>query len=446
MGLFCYMIAKDFYFKQMTGIEEIYQLFRSIPVISTDSRKIEKNCIFFALKGENFNGNKFAELALEKGARYAIIDEKEFHIPNKTILVENVLDTLKNLATFHRRKLGVPILGITGSNGKTTTKELIAAVLSEKFITSFTEGNLNNHIGVPLTLLKMNENTEFGIVEMGANHQGEIAELCRIAEPDYGIITNIGKAHLEGFGSFEGVIKAKSELYKHIKNNNGIIFYNRENPILSGLAVEIKNKVSFGNSDANFTGELLSSPPFVHVKANFPKGVLYLNSNLTGDYNFENILAAACIGNYFKVDPLLIQKALKEYYPQNNRSQLIIKDGLKITMDAYNANPTSMQASIKSFLSDNSAFSFLILGDMLELGTYSANEHIAILELIKNYRPRQVFTVGKNFLEISQDYNCQSFLNVGMLCEFLQQNPIKTGQVLIKGSRAIQLEKVLSCL
>lgn len=429
----------------MTNTEEIYRIFKKNPVISTDSRKIEKNCIFFAIKGENFNGNKFAETALEKGASFAVIDEKEYSFLNKTLLVENVLQTLKNLANLHRKKLGTPILAITGTNGKTTTKELVSAVLSQKFNVSYTEGNLNNHIGVPLTLLKMNAQTEFGVVEMGANHPGEIAELCTIAEPDFGLITNIGKAHLEGFGSFEGVIKTKSELYQFIKNKNGIIFYNHDNPILTELTREIQNKISYGTENAQFSGELLSSPPFVHLKANFKKGVLYLNTNLTGDYNFENVMAAACIGNYFEVDPIKIQKALKCYYPQNNRSQLINKNGLKIIMDAYNANPTSMQASIKSFMSNVSNNSFLILGDMLELGNYSKQEHSTILELLRNYPATKVYTVGKNFFEIADSFNCQPFLNVELLCDFLQKTPITRGDILIKGSRGIQLEKVLAC-
>jgi UDP-N-acetylmuramoyl-tripeptide--D-alanyl-D-alanine ligase len=429
----------------MTTVEEIYNIFRKNPVISTDSRKIEQSCIFFALQGDNFNGNKFAETALEKGAFYAIIDEKEYLVPNKTILVEDVLQTLKDLANLHRKKLGIPILAITGTNGKTTTKELVSTVLSQKFNVSYTKGNLNNHIGVPLTLLKMNSDTDFGVVEMGANHPGEIAELCNIAEPDFGIITNIGKAHLEGFGSFEGVKKTKSELYRYIKTKNGTIFYNHDNPILVELTLDIHNKISYGHENASFTGELLSSPPFVHLKANFKKGVLYLNTNLTGDYNFENVMAAACIGNYFDVDPIEIQYAIKGYYPQNNRSQLITKNGLKIIMDAYNANPTSMQASINSFMSNVSNSSCLILGDMLELGDYSRQEHSAILEMLRNYPSTKVYTVGKNFFEIADNFNCQSFLNVELLCDFLQKSPITEGNVLIKGSRGIQLEKVLAC-
>jgi len=429
----------------MTAIQELYKIFGEHPIISTDSRQIENGSLFFALKGENFNGNKFAHSALEKGASYAIIDEEEYHTSDQTILVNDVLQTLKELANYHRKKLAIPILSITGTNGKTTTKELIAAVLSQKFKVSFTQGNLNNHIGMPLTLLKMNDETEFGVVEMGANHPGEIAELCLIAEPDFGIITNIGKAHLEGFGSFEGVIQTKTELYRFLEEKGGTVFYNHDNPLLRELAGKLKNRVSFGSTDADFIGENVQSPPFVHVKAKFTKGILYLNSNLIGDYNAENILAAACIGNYFNVDPLKIQQALKSYQPTNNRSQLIQKNGLKIIMDAYNANPTSMQASIKSFFSNKSENNYLILGDMLELGNYSKEEHTKILELLKDYSVTKTFVVGRNFSELSENYDCIPFLDVDQLCLYLQQNRISTGNILIKGSRGIRLEKALSC-
>ncbi|MCF6248334.1 MAG: UDP-N-acetylmuramoyl-tripeptide--D-alanyl-D-alanine ligase [Desulfobacula sp.] len=337
---------------KMTTTENIYQLYNDFPVISTDSRRIEKNSIFFALKGDKFNGNKFAAESLKKGAAYSIIDEKEYISSEKTILVNNVLNTLTELANMHRKKLGIPILAITGTNGKTTTKELVSVVLSQKFRVSFTDGNFNNHIGVPLTLLKMNTDTQFGVVEMGANHLGEIAELCKIAEPDFGIITNIGKAHLEGFGSFEGVKKTKAELFNYIEEKNGVFFYNSDNSILEKMAGGFKNKITFGSKNANLTGELFQSPPFVHIKTNFEQGVLYINTNLIGNNNFENIMAAAAIGNYFKIDPLQTQKALKEYQPKNNRSQLIRRGDIIITMDAYNANPTSMQASIKSFLTN----------------------------------------------------------------------------------------------
>lgn len=430
----------------MTTIKEIYKLFSEFPIISTDSRRIKKNSLFFALKGENFNGNKFAADSIKKGAAYAIVDEEEYVSSERIILVKNVLGTLTELANLHRKKLNVPILAITGTNGKTTTKELVAKILEQKFKVCYTQGNLNNHIGVPLTLLRMNKETQFGVIEMGANHAGEIAELCKIAEPNFGIITNIGKAHLEGFGSFEGVIKTKSELYNYIKETKGIFFFNNDNSILKEIASEYKSAITFGSSDADFVGELLNSPPFVNIKTIFRKGILYLNTNLIGNYNFENILAAACIGNHFGVDPIKIQKALKKYYPENNRSQLIKKGKLKIVLDAYNANPTSMRASIKSFLSANKASSYLILGDMLELGKYSKQEHTSILELLKELKPLEVYLVGSEFSEVADKFIFKPFSNVDQLNKHLEKNPIKNGNILIKGSRGIQLEKVLDYL
>jgi UDP-N-acetylmuramoyl-tripeptide--D-alanyl-D-alanine ligase len=430
----------------MVSTEKIYQLFTSFPCVSTDSRKIKKDSIFFALKGENFNGNKFANEALNKGAAYSIVDEKEYVSSSKTILVDDVLKTLSELATIHRRKLGIPILAITGTNGKTTTKELVSAVLSQKYNVSFTQGNLNNHIGVPLTLLKMNDQTEFGVVEMGANHPGEIAHLCKIAEPDFGIITNVGKAHLEGFGSFDGVVKTKSELFNYLKDHNGKFFLNQDNPILVKIADNYLNKITYGTNQGSLKGELLHSPPFINLKVNFKKGVLYLNTNLTGAYNFENVMAAASIGNHFEVDPLKIQMALKDYQPQNNRSQLIRKGNLKIIMDAYNANPTSMQASLKSFLTDNLEDNYLILGDMLELGDYSKQEHKAILELISSLKPKDVFLVGSAFSQFAEEYNFNFFSDVMELNAFLEKEPIKNGNVLIKGSRGIKLENTLEYL
>jgi len=427
----------------MASTEKIYELFNQFPNISTDSRKIEENSLFFALKGENFNGNQYAGDAIDKGASFAIIDEKKYSIPGKTILVSNVMEMLQKLALFHRRRLNIPILAITGSNGKTTTKELISAVLSQKFNISFTKGNLNNHIGVPLTLLSMNSETEFGIVEMGANHPGEIAFLCSITEPDFGIITNIGKAHLEGFGSFEGVKKAKAELYDYLANKNGTIFRNKNNPVLEELSAGNKKVVTYGTKEADFIGGLIDSPPFIHVKATFPKGVLYLNTKLIGNYNFENILAAACIGNYFKVDPLKVQKALRGYEPANNRSQFIKKGDISITLDAYNANPTSMEASVKSFVNIASGKKFLILGDMLELGEYADNEHLKILELVKSIEHVTLFLVGKSFRKAAKNFPVKSFENVDEICAYFKKNKIKNGNILIKGSRAIQLEKVL---
>ena len=430
----------------MVTLEKIYKLYLETGKISTDSRKIEKGSIFFALKGANFNGNRYAIKAIENGADYAIIDEKEFATSDRIVLVEDVLQCLQKLASHHRQQLAIPVLAITGSNGKTTTKELIAAVLSKKYNLVFTQGNLNNHIGVPLTLLKMNKTTEFGVVEMGANHPGEIATLCQIADPDFGIITNIGKAHLEGFGSFEGVIRTKGELFEYIGKKNGTIFYNIDNPILEKIGKELPNRISYGKSGADLNGEPLHSPPFIHLKVNFPKGALYLNSKLIGEYNYENILAAACIGNYFDVNPLMIQEAIKQYTPNNNRSQLILKNGLRIILDAYNANPTSMKAAIESFSSDSVINAFLILGDMLELGEYSAQEHRAVLDMLKEKGFKNVYLVGREFKNASDGFDYQIFGDVNELCGFLQKKKIKNGNVLVKGSRGIQLEKVLDFL
>lgn len=427
----------------MTSIENIYSYFLKSSKVSTDSRKIEKGSMFFALKGENFNGNKYACEALKKGAICAVVDKDEYATEDRIIQVENVLETLQQLARFHRKQLGLPLLAITGSNGKTTTKELISTVLSKKYKVSFTQGNLNNHIGVPLTLLAMNKDTEFGIVEMGANHPGEIAELCQIADPDFGIITNIGRAHLEGFGSIEGVIKTKGELYDYIGKKKGIIFYNSDNPILNTLRKSLPRCISYGKTNASLTGESVKSPPFIHVKAHFKKGVLYLNSKLIGDFNFENILAAACIGNYFEVDPLKIQQAINEYQPTNSRSQLINKGDIKIIMDAYNANPTSMGASIESFLENLKGNKFLILGDMLELGEFSEDEHARIAKMIPTEFKNNTFLVGNEFSKANNDQSIKTFQQVDELYAYLKNKPIKNGNILIKGSRGIQLEKVL---
>ena len=383
---------------------------------------------------------------MKKGAAYAIIDEKEFNTSEKTILVKNVLKTLQELANYHRKQLGIPVLAITGSNGKTTTKELIAAILSTKYEISFTHGNLNNHIGVPLTLLQMDRTTELGVVEMGANHPYEIGELCTIAEPDFGIVTNIGKAHLEGFGSFETIKKTKAELYEHVIKKGGTIFYNSDNPVLTELIAGYPNKVSYGEKNAGFTGQPVLFTPFIHVIVNFPKEVLYLNTQLTGHYNFENILAAVCIGNYFEIDPLQIQIAIKNYHPQNNRSQLIEKNNIKIIMDAYNANPTSMKVSIESFVAIFQPPRFLILGDMLELGEMAFDEHSDILVQTKKHHFEAVLLVGPLFKEAAQNYPYNTFSDSNELCRFLTHNPIQKGSVLVKGSRGIQLEKVLEVL
>ncbi len=427
-------------------ISNLYSIFQTHPTVTTDSRNIPANSLFFALKGENFNGNAFAAEALAKGAAFAIIDEPAFSSDDRMILVDNVLLCLQQLANYHRNNLGLPILAITGTNGKTTTKELITAVLSRKFRVDSTKGNLNNHIGVPLTLLSMTKDTEFGVVEMGANHPGEIKALCEIANPDFGIITNIGKAHLEGFGSFEGVIRTKSEMYDFIRNKGGKCFLNADNPILVKQAEGIE-QISYGTSTSYFMpGEIASTGNYLVSKALFPKGWLYLKSKLVGNYNFENLLAAACIGKYFEVDPLLIQDAIAEYTPSNNRSQLIQKEKNTIIMDAYNANPTSMMAALSNFASINHDGKCIILGDMLELGDSSAEEHQKIADFIEGQNFSEVFLVGPQFKNTVSINEKKKFDQVELLSNYLKTQPIENKLILIKGSRGIHLEKILELL
>ena len=427
-------------------IANLYAIFRNHPTVTTDSRNIPANSIFFALKGDNFNGNAFANEAILKGAAYAVIDEPKSATNDKMILVEDVLLSLQQLAQYHRNQLGLPILAITGTNGKTTTKELITAVLSKKFRVNSTKGNLNNHIGVPLTILSMNNETEFGVVEMGANHPGEIKILCDIAKPDFGLITNIGKAHLEGFGSFEGVIKTKSEMYDFLRNNGGKCFVNADNSLLTKQANHIE-QISYGKSTDYFmAGELASTDNYLVVKALFQKGWLYLKSKLVGDYNFENLLAAACVGKYFEVDPLLIQEAIAEYSPSNNRSQLIQKAKNTIIMDAYNANPTSMMAALTNFAGFRHENKCIILGDMLELGTVSAEEHQKITDFIEEQKFSEVYLVGPQFKNTIDRTQKKKFDQVELLSNYLKTQPIENKLILIKGSRGIHLEKILELL
>ena len=378
------------------NIKAIHQLFLQSNSVCTDTRKIIKDGMFFALKGENFNGNTFAQNAIELGAKYVIIDEAEFNISAETILVNNVLETLQELATFHRAYLKLPIIAITGSNGKTTTKELINATLSQKFNTVATIGNLNNHIGVPLTLLSMDSKTEIGIVEMGANHLNEIEFLCSIAKPDYGYITNFGKAHLEGFGSIEGVIQGKSELYKYLIKHNKTIFVNGNDKIQIERTQKA-NTYTFGTikDNSNIIIDLINAHPFVKVLYNN----LEIQSQLIGTYNFSNISAAIAIGNYFKVGDSEIKLAIENYVPTNNRSQITEKGTNTIILDAYNANPTSMEAALRNFEKQEGFQKIAILGDMFELGNEAEKEHQAIIDLVSTMLLDQVIVIGKHFFE-----------------------------------------------
>jgi len=433
-------------------IEELHKKFLEKQLISTDTRQIEKGAIFFALKGDSFNGNKFANQALSKGAALAIIDEKKYVENEKTILVKNVLETLQELATFHRKKMKAKVIAITGTNGKTTTKELIYAVLQTEFSTIATKGNLNNHIGVPLNLLRIKKNTQFAIIEMGANHLKEIASLCEIAQPDFGIITNIGKAHLEGFGNYEGVIKAKTEMYEYLAKNNGIVFYNADNSILKNYISGINSIAYAVKSVVTYRGELLRANPFVKMRFwSSPKlrSGIKIHSKLIGTYNLENILAALAIGSYFGIDKLKLKAAIEEYQPDNNRSQFLTTATNSLVLDAYNANPTSMTAAINNFAQIDAERKTLILGDMLELGEFSLQEHNSIIQRIEELEFQQVFLVGVNFhTVIQQNTNniFQSFCSVADLNKYLETNPLKQHTVLLKGSRGIELEQVIPYL
>lgn len=427
-------------------IARLYKFFKQYPQVTTDTRNIPADSIFFALKGDKFNGNAFAGEALAKGAAYAVIDQPEYATSDRMIVVDDVLLCLQQLARYHRAKLKLPILAITGTNGKTTTKELIAAVLSKKYRIHFTKGNLNNHIGVPMTLLAMTHETEIGIVEMGANHPGEIKMLCEIADPDYGMVTNMGKAHLEGFGSFEGVIKTKTEMYDYLRAKNGKCFINSDNALLLKQAYGLE-QISYGNTPGSFlTGELATTEYNLVVRALFPKGWLYLKSKLIGDYNFENLLAAACVGKYFEVEPMFIQKALDEYTPSNNRSQLIRSVKNSIIMDAYNANPTSMMMALSNFVAIKNGSKCIILGDMLELGEVSEAEHQKIADYIESNTFSDVFLVGPEFKKTITSNDKKKFDNVELLFNHLQKQPLENKLILVKGSRGIHLEKILELL
>ncbi len=424
-------------------LERLYDLFLKFRKVETDSRKITDNSLFFALKGENFNGNIFARDALDKGAAFAIVDEVHTPLSPRIIVVDDVLSTLQKLAKLHRDKLGIPVLAITGSNGKTTTKELIAAVLSAKFRVIATKGNLNNHIGVPLTLLQMDEQTDIAVIEMGANHPGEIGELCSIADPDYGLITNIGRAHLEGFGSFEGVKRTKAELYQSIQRTNGTIFLNGDNFTLTELTGNYERCVTYGEKDAFITGEVVEVSPCLSVMIHFQHISLPVKTALTGSYNFENVLAAATVGYYFNIDPATICRSITGYIPKNNRSQLIQKGSLTLVMDAYNANPSSMQVSIDSFVAGFQSPRYVILGDMLELGDESTTEHQKILHLIDSFSFDDVCLVGPVFSQVAKNSGYHTFDHTGELIKYLQEFPITKGSLLVKGSRKMQLENVL---
>jgi UDP-N-acetylmuramoyl-tripeptide--D-alanyl-D-alanine ligase len=422
------------------NIEKLHKIYQQFSSIQTDSRKIEKGDIFFALKGPNFNGNQFAKQALESGAAYVVADEQLPFEDERMIHVKDVLETLQELAKYHREQFTIPFIAITGSNGKTTTKELLHKVLSTTYKTYTTKGNLNNHIGIPLTILKIKPDAEIAVIEMGANHQHEIEGYCEYAQPTHGLITNIGKAHLEGFGGEEGVKKGKGELFQYLKNHKGTLFVNTDDPAVFDLSNPINNSIFYGSKSHNIKGEIVKNDPFIEVKVEKEKPFV-IQSNLVGAYNLPNILAAVCVGKFFKIDDEKIKSAIENYQPSNSRSQLIQKDTNTIILDAYNANPGSMKAAIENFAKMKGDKKILLLGSMMELGNDSRKEHEAIISLIDENKWDAVVFVGKNFKEIKNSYlNFESSLQAR---DWLKNKHVENSQILIKGSRSMQMEKVL---
>jgi len=436
--------------KREMEISELYKIFLQHPQVTTDSRNCPDGSIFFALKGDSFNGNAYAKATLGKGCAFAIIDEEEFAEPDneRIILTDDCLKTLQLLANYHRRTLGTKIIGITGTNGKTTTKELISAVLQKTHNVLFTEGNFNNHIGVPKTLLRLTKDNDIAVVEMGANHPGEIETLVNIAEPDYGLITNVGKAHLLGFGSFEGVIKTKGELYDFLRNKkDSIVFINHFNEHLQKISDGLKLIEYGAQSDESLTvnGEVISCAPFLKFKWRHGNGVWQeVQTHLIGSYNIDNMMAAACIGLYFGVSPEQIDDALCNYIPSNNRSQLEVTAHNKLIIDAYNANPTSMMAALKNFRDMEVSRKMAILGDMRELGDVSADEHQKITDFLKETGITNVWLVGEEFGKTDCDF--RKFANVEEVKEAIREKMPEDYYILIKGSNGIKLFQLTELL
>ena len=425
-------------------IEQLYQKYLEAGKISIDTRQITPGSVFFALKGDKFNANEFAAEALIKGARYAVVDDERFVKEERYILVEDSLVALQNLAKHHRSQLKIPIIGLTGSNGKTTTKELVNAVLSKKFKTFATKGNLNNHIGVPLTILSIDKSSEIAVIEMGANHLGEIALLSSIANPTHGFITNIGKAHIGTFGGFENIIRGKSELYQHLISNNGIVFINSQNPILSNMAKRFKAALLYPAVGDYYSCELIESDPFVKIRAENNEIV---QTQIIGAYNFENIAAALCVGKYFEVNAKLANKAVAEYVPGNMRSQFLKKESNTIILDAYNANPSSMQAAIDNLAGMKALKKVVILGDMFELEEEAEKEHRNLGRLLKEKKFDRVYLCGKLMRSAKAEFSdALLFESKDLLMEELKRNPINDSTILVKASRGIGLETVVEVI
>jgi UDP-N-acetylmuramoyl-tripeptide--D-alanyl-D-alanine ligase len=423
--------------------EQLYSIYKQYPSVQTDTRKLKPGDIFFALKGDNFNGNRFAKQAIDTGAPYAVIDEKEFEIPGKTILTEDVLIALQQLAKHHREQFTIPFIAITGSNGKTTTKELIHAVLSASYKTYTTEGNLNNHIGIPLTILKIKPDAEMAVIEMGANHIGEIAGYCKYALPTHGLITNCGKAHLEGFGSLEGVKKAKGELFDHLRTlTHGFAFVMWDYDYLREMSKGISGIIKYGTKgDAHIIGKANKSEPYLEVQVSQGLSNTIIQTRLVGEYNLPNVLAAITVGKTFQVKEEKIKAAIESYVPSNSRSQLIEKGNNKIILDAYNANPASMRLAIENFANLKVNNKILILGAMAELGNESLREHQLIIDFIRKYSWKNVVLVGGDFRNLHHPFI--SFSNAEEVKNWLREQKPENAYFLIKGSRSMQMEKVL---
>ena len=429
----------------MMSIQDLYLLFQEYPSVETDTRKLKKNDIFFALKGPNFNGNAFARQALDAGAAYVIIDEKSAYIDERTILVENVLTTLQELSGFHRRQLNIPVIAITGSNGKTTTKELVHAVLASTFRSYTTQGNLNNHIGIPLTLLRIGTDAQFAVVEMGANHAGEIAGYCQYTQPTHGLITNCGKAHLEGFGSIEGVRKAKGELFDYLRLHGKTAFVNADDEVLMKMSEGISTVITYGTTpSADVCGKIIRASPFLRLELDARMNNMLVDTKLVGGYNLPNVLASIAVGNTFSVAPEQIRLGIATYNPSNSRSQLIEKGTNRIILDAYNANPSSMKLAVENFSSMPDGDKVLVLGAMAELGESSISEHEDIVELIKRHTWKEVILVGKDFEKIPHPFI--QLPNAAEAATYLKKKDYQHTCLLLKGSRSMQMEKVAEAL
>lgn len=428
------------------NLAAIYQIYLKHPVVCTDTRKLTPSCLFFALKGENFNGNLFASKAIEGGAAYVIVDEPEYAVAENYILVQNVLETLQELARYHRQQLNIPVIAIVGSNGKTTTKELISSVLQNKFKVLSTPGNFNNHIGLPLTLLQLEKTHEIAVIEMGANHEKENALLCEIACPSHGIVTNNGKDHLEGFGSLEGVIRSNAELYDYLKEHQGTAFVNGNDEILMIHSSAIENRIIYKQADSTMLDHNLAQlkPEKLQPKIVFTYEGMEVCSHLSGDYNFDNILAAVSIGRHFGLNQQEIKQGIESYEPKNLRSQIIAKGTNTIFLDAYNANPSSMEVSIRNFAAMPGENKIVVLGDMFELGPYEAEEHQNLIQYCEGFHFHQVILVGKAFFQANKNHT--AFETTAQAAAYLQSQTIEHSYIFLKGSRGMKIESLIDSI